>query len=220
MSLDRNDIVDAALTLLNEVGIDKLSTRALAARLGVAQPALYWHFRNKEELLDALNAAMIARYHTRAVPKPKESWDTFALATARSMRKALLAVRDGARLNAGTRPTAVQFADAEAQLALYVAAGFTPDEALNISLSVARFVEGFVLEEQGERQREEAGAPGDVDPFDEVGPYPVLSAALQSLVTAGTINTEGAFEAGLGYLIAGMRASLAAKSDSGARRRR
>ncbi|MBU1305574.1 MAG: TetR family transcriptional regulator, partial [Alphaproteobacteria bacterium] len=53
MAIDRDRIIDEALLLLNEVGIDKLSTRKLAERLGVAQPALYWHFKNKSALLDA-----------------------------------------------------------------------------------------------------------------------------------------------------------------------
>lgn len=208
MALDRNEIVDAALTLLNEVGMDKLSTRALATRLGVAQPALYWHFRNKEELLDAINEEMIARYHARAVPKPREKWDSFTLATARSMRKALLTVRDGARVTAGTRPTLRQFADAERMLELYVEAGFSPHEALNVSISIARYVVGFVLEEQAEIGRDEAGS-GDASALAaELAPFPLLSRAVGPLLKAGTINSEAVFEGGLAYLVAGFRASL------------
>ncbi|HNG17360.1 TetR family transcriptional regulator, partial [Accumulibacter sp.] len=52
--LQPNTVIRAALDLLNEVGVDGLTTRKLAERLGVQQPALYWHFRNKRALLDAL----------------------------------------------------------------------------------------------------------------------------------------------------------------------
>ncbi len=45
--LQPNTVIRAALDLLNEVGVDGLTTRKLAERLGVQQPALYWHFRNK-----------------------------------------------------------------------------------------------------------------------------------------------------------------------------
>src|SRR6202041_1982392 len=103
MGIDRQDIVNAALLVLDEVGMDKLTTRTLAARLGVAQPALYWHFKNKDELLDALSVEILRRYHAHRLPKPRQRWDAFALANARSFRKALLAVRDGARIIAGTR---------------------------------------------------------------------------------------------------------------------
>ena len=56
MKVDRAQIVDEALKLLNEVGIDALSTRLLADRLNVRQPALYWHFKSKRALIEAMPA--------------------------------------------------------------------------------------------------------------------------------------------------------------------
>ncbi|WP_408180737.1 TetR family transcriptional regulator, partial [Klebsiella pneumoniae] len=67
--LQPNTVIRAALDLLNEVGVDGLTTRKLAERLGVQQPALYWHFRNKRALLDALAEAMLAENHTGTVAK-------------------------------------------------------------------------------------------------------------------------------------------------------
>ena len=58
--LDKGTVIAAALELLNEVGMDSLTTRKLAERLKVQQPALYWHFQNKRALLDALAEAMLA----------------------------------------------------------------------------------------------------------------------------------------------------------------
>ncbi|HEX8806526.1 MAG TPA: TetR family transcriptional regulator, partial [Candidatus Aquilonibacter sp.] len=52
--LSRETIVQAALELLNELGIDGLTVRALASRLGVRAPTLYWHVKNKQELLDEM----------------------------------------------------------------------------------------------------------------------------------------------------------------------
>lgn len=212
MAIDREHIVEQALQLLNEVGIDKFTTRKLAERLGAAQPALYWHFRNKSGLLDAMNSAMLARYHTRRLPNPGEDWAAFTLANARSMRQTLLTVRDGARLTAGTRPSVPDFADTEQVLALYVGAGFTPEEALNIALSLSRYVVGYVLEEQGERERadEDANEEGDID--GDLADFPILREAAQSLLTTGTVNTEKAFESGLRYFIAGIAAGLAART--------
>ena len=213
MAIDRDHIVDEALSLLNEVGIDKLTTRKLAERLGVAQPALYWHFGNKSALLDAMNSAMLARYHTHRLPKPGEDWMAFTLANARSMRHTLLSVRDGARLTAGTRPSTPDFADTEQVLKLYVDAGFTAEEALNIALSMARYVVGYVLEEQGERARNEQDT-ADASTFDEdLAEFPLLRRAAQSLLQTGTINTEKAFESGLRYFIDGIAQSLRARTQ-------
>ena len=41
--LSRETVVTEALDLLDEVGLDAVSTRQLATRLGVEQPSLYWH---------------------------------------------------------------------------------------------------------------------------------------------------------------------------------
>jgi TetR/AcrR family tetracycline transcriptional repressor len=130
------------------------------------------------------------------------------VANARSFRRAMLSVRDGARVNAGTRPSTSQFADAEKQLQLYVDAGFTVDEAFRISIAVARYVVGFVLEEQDERERDTSEPDWSGNPMEEVKAFPLLTVALQPLVHGGTINTETVFEAGLGYLLTGMRADL------------
>ncbi|MDI5971187.1 TetR/AcrR family transcriptional regulator [Streptomyces sp. SL13] len=54
MPLRRETVVDAALELLDEVGLDALTTRALTGRLGVRPGALYWHVRDKRELLTAV----------------------------------------------------------------------------------------------------------------------------------------------------------------------
>nr|QWP89370.1 Nucleoid occlusion factor SlmA [Escherichia coli] len=85
--LQPNTVIRAALDLLNEVGVDGLTTRKLAERLGVQQPALYWHFRNKRALLDALAEAMLA-----------ENQYVFG---AESRRLALISDRECPQLQAG-----------------------------------------------------------------------------------------------------------------------
>src|SRR5581483_2652572 len=49
--LTRDAIVEAALRVLDRDGVDRLSMRRVAAELGTAAGALYWHVANKEELL-------------------------------------------------------------------------------------------------------------------------------------------------------------------------
>ncbi|EAA6126831.1 TPA: tetracycline resistance transcriptional repressor TetR(G), partial [Salmonella enterica subsp. enterica] len=94
--LDKGTVIAAALELLNEVGMDSLTTRKLAERLKVQQPALYWHFQNKRALLDALAEAMLAERHTRSLPEENEDWRVFLKENALSFRTALLSYRDGA----------------------------------------------------------------------------------------------------------------------------
>ncbi|WP_272949705.1 TetR/AcrR family transcriptional regulator [Kribbella antibiotica] len=45
-------IADAALSVIRAVGVDGLTMRGVAERLGVRAPSLYHHMRNKADLLD------------------------------------------------------------------------------------------------------------------------------------------------------------------------
>src|SRR5260370_28603336 len=51
-------IVQAALTLLDEVGLEGLTMRRLATALKIQAPSLYWHFPNKQALLDGMADAI------------------------------------------------------------------------------------------------------------------------------------------------------------------
>ncbi|WP_018684891.1 TetR/AcrR family transcriptional regulator [Actinokineospora enzanensis] len=50
----RERILDVAVGLFAEVGYDKASIRELANRLGITSAALYYYFRNKQEILTAI----------------------------------------------------------------------------------------------------------------------------------------------------------------------
>ena len=195
MKVDRARIVATALDVLNEVGVDALSTRAIAQRLGVRQPALYWHFANRRALLDALNLEILARGHTRSQPSPGEPWQTFLRENGRSFRRALLAYRDGARVHAGTEADPQNLEDVEAQVAFLVAAGFPIGRAMEVLVAISRYVVGCVLEEQAEPLD---GDAGDLD--ETVVAYPLVAQALASYREGGY---ETMFERGLDLIVSG-----------------
>ena len=59
MALDRQRIVAEAVALLDAEGLDGVTTRKLAARLGVQSPTLYWHLPNKAALVTAIADAIL-----------------------------------------------------------------------------------------------------------------------------------------------------------------
>ena len=73
--LHRQDVLDGALAMLDAVGLDQLTTRKLAAHLGVQAGALYWHFANKQALLDA----MADRLYEGGLSPERPAWATFAV---------------------------------------------------------------------------------------------------------------------------------------------
>lgn len=150
--LGKDDVVRGALALLNEIGIDALSTRRLAEYLGVRSPTLYWHFPSKEALLEAMaESVMLERQAAQQSPPAGAYWKDWFIENAVSFRAALLAYRDGARLHAGSRPRPGQFDSIEARVAALRQAGFEPGEAVRLMMSAGRFVVGWVLEEQATR---------------------------------------------------------------------
>lgn len=60
MALQRETVARAALHVLDEVGLEGLTMRRLAAYLEVQNPSLYWHFTNKQELINCMAELMIA----------------------------------------------------------------------------------------------------------------------------------------------------------------
>ncbi|KQV55811.1 MULTISPECIES: tetracycline resistance transcriptional repressor TetR [unclassified Caulobacter] len=203
MKVDRRRILEAALELLNEVGVDALSTRLIAERLGVRQPALYWHFKNKRALLDAMNGEILARAHEARVPRPGETWQDFLRRNGRSFRAALLAYRDGARVHAGTEAEPDDLDHVEAQAMVLVRAGFSPAQAMQLFIAVSRYVVGCVLEEQA------SPATGSAEQarLDEAAQaYPILAEAMAHYRESGH---AGLFERGLELMVRGAEAELA-----------
>lgn len=207
MKLDNEVILEAALALLDEVGMDKLSTRLLAERLGVQQPALYWHFKNKRALLDAMNREILRRAHERRLPLEGETWETFLRENARSFRRALLARRDGARLHAGSEPDPGDLDMVEAQLAAVVRLGMPATQAMTLLIALGRYTVGCVMEEQAappdaaERQQTLDAAAAS---------RPLLAEAFASYRKAGP---DAMFEVGVDLMLEGAKARLAAPAE-------
>ncbi|MCK2217512.1 TetR/AcrR family transcriptional regulator C-terminal domain-containing protein [Actinomadura sp. ATCC 31491] len=201
MGLERAAIVETALRLLNETGLDGLTLRRLAAELDVRAPALYWHFANKQELLDAMAARMAAGM--RAVDGGG-GWREALRGFARGLRATLNAYRDGARLAAGTRPSPELFASTERSVAALESAGFPAADAVQAMITLSGYVGGFVLEEQSDRTRPDAGdGPPDLAEFARA--YPRLAAGLAAI---GDPQGERSFDRGLELILDGLELRL------------
>jgi AcrR family transcriptional regulator len=69
--LDRDQIVAAALRIVDAEGIDALSLRRLADALGVTAMSIYWHVRDKAELLELVGHAVLAEVE---IPPVRGDW--------------------------------------------------------------------------------------------------------------------------------------------------
>lgn len=154
--ITRAAIVEAALALLDERGIDAVTVRAIADRLGVRAPALYWHVKDKQELLDEMGTEIARRVNAVVVGLPDEEWPASLARYARALRGEYLAHRDGARTFAGTRLTDPQvLRDQEPWLRRAVERGLSLEQVVTATQLVTALVVGFVVEEQ---ERTQSGA--------------------------------------------------------------
>jgi TetR/AcrR family tetracycline transcriptional repressor len=175
MTLDRQQIIDEALRLLDEVGLDALSLRPLAGRLGVQAPTLYWHIGSKAELLDALaDAIMDEAIHAVPPSDVNDDWAEWLLSGLAELRRAMLQHRDGARTIAGARLSLRRADFSERAMSTLVEQGVEPSRARLTVLAGERFTVGYVLEEQPSPG--ESPQPPDVDELRRR--FPVMTHAI------------------------------------------
>lgn len=201
MPLRREQVIDAAVELLDEVGLDSFTTRALTDRLGVQRGALYWHVKSKHELLCAAAAKIMEPVLGESLYSDDigEGYTAFA----HRMRAAMLAHRDGARLVA----TYLQIdqhnlAEMEQDFARMRELGIPPEMGARFGDTIASYVTGFVLQEQAEQPPRDVTFPDDWDPAE----MPNVAEWLAD----GHPDSEQVFTACVRTIILGMLAEVAA----------
>ncbi|GAA1597220.1 MULTISPECIES: TetR/AcrR family transcriptional regulator [Streptomyces] len=202
--LSRDRIVEAAGALVDAEGLEAVSTRRLAAALGVSGPSLYNHFRTKDEILDAVADAVSARVDLSMFEAGSgRDWRSALYAWAHSYRDALADHPNVVPVLArgpGRRPAGLRLADAV--FGAMTAAGWPPAQATRIGALMRYFILGSAV---GSFAR---GFVDDREAYDPAD-YPHLGRA-HLLAERQREVDEGAFETGLTALLDGLSLQYAA----------
>ncbi|MFF4313711.1 TetR/AcrR family transcriptional regulator [Streptomyces sp. NPDC001507] len=200
LSTDR--IVRAARELVDAEGLAAVSTRRLAAELGVSGPSLYNHFRTKDEILEAVADSVSAQVDLSMFedlgPDAGRDWRTALHDWAVSYRAAL---RDHPNIvpvlarGPGRRPAGLRLADVV--YGAMVDAGWPPAQATSIGALMRYFIMGSALGSFA------AGFVGDASAYDPAD-YPHLGQA-HLLADQQEKIDERAFETGLRALLDGLQ---------------
>ncbi len=203
MKLTSDSIARAALRALNDVGLDGLTMRVLAKELGVQAPTLYWHVKNKQQLLDAM-ADLLAAEAAEGLEAPRrdETWQEWITEVAGRSRRTLLRYRDGARVAAGaysSNPAVGR--TVELILRTLQDAGFEPVVAARAFPVILHYTIGFTIEEQAR-----AGEAYEKNPYEgglrlDAEKYPLTASVAEELYST---DTETNFRYGLSLILAGM----------------
>lgn len=193
--ISREAATAAALAVIDESGLEGFSLGSVARRMNVKAPSLYYHFRDKAELL-----AEVARFvllDTGYDPRAEGSWEARTIALCVETRRALLRHPRAA-------PLILQFFPRHLLLGSYEQAvsEYPGTRALHMAIleGIEKLTFGDALFEAAARA---AGVPAmpAVDP----GRYPNLTRS----IAANRFDDEQVFTEALAMFLAGVRARVA-----------
>ena len=213
-SINAEDIVAGAFEVARRTSLDQLSMPILAEHLEVGVTSLYWYFRKKEDLLNAMTEVAADKY-ARLMPevRPEDSWQETLSAHLRTQREIhrgdeilsdLLLLRTSSYSRDATRRIMELV---EAVVAKLVADGFTPDNALLAYSMAGVYTRGSIITDRvlrlahspttdGARQRR----------MTDWSQLPVLDGLIDRHPLSGTADED--FDFGVARLISGFEQLL------------
>ena len=141
--LSRERVLSAAVALADESGIESLSMRKLAERLGVEAMSLYNHIANKNDLLEGIVEAAAGEIVT---PADDVDWKKAIHEVAISAHEALLRHPWASGLWMGTTPGPARMRYGDSLLGAFRGAGFSKDLTYHAYHIVESYVLGFTTQ--------------------------------------------------------------------------
>jgi TetR/AcrR family transcriptional regulator, tetracycline repressor protein len=199
--LDSAMILAEARVVAEREGVEQLTMRRLAERLGVAPNALYSHFADKSTLIDELLDSLLAKVE---VPSGEKSWREELVALMRSTRRFLLAHDDllPYYLSRPTRgPNAIRLG--EVTLGLLERAGLKGEPAATALQILLVYTFGFAAQEAprlADPEHDESRAASEMA-FRTARNQPRMSDLAEPL---SEYPGKDSFEMGLAWLLDGI----------------
>jgi len=204
--VSRDQILVAALAVVDANGLEQLTMRRLGAELGVDPMTIYGHVPDKAALFDGLVELVLTEIE---VPALSGAWEGDLRAVAYAARATWLAHPHVIPL-LGTRPpvTESSFAPVEAVTSILLGAGLTEQQAADGFDGLARLLIGHALAQVGRPPGGDVGGGEEEHRQAQLVLPPERYPALARVQQAGvTHDPDRLFEFGLDGLILALRAS-------------
>lgn len=214
LPLSRERIVAVAMDLADRSGLEAVTLRAVAERLGVEAMSLYRHVANKDDILDGLVETVLGEM---TLPDHRLGWRELLRERALAVRSVLLRHRWAAMLvESRTTPTAARLRVNDDVVGALRGAGFSIALAYGTLLAIDSYTYGFALKEawppfepegrpEASRERLPVIMRSDYPHLVEMMDFLTSRAAAEPSV--GGLTSPGAtadFELGLGFLLDGI----------------
>jgi AcrR family transcriptional regulator len=197
-------VLQAAVALADEAGLEAFSMRGLAQELGVVPMALYKHVANKEELLDGMVDIVFSEIE---LPSPDVDWRSAMRRRAMSTREALQRHSWAIGMMESRQPGPANLRNHDAVMGCLRRAGFPFEVAIHAYSVQDAYIYGFAVQERdlaletpdsageaAQRRAETIGALGD---------YPHLAEIAAKLPMSGYDNAVE-FAWGLDLILDGL----------------
>ena len=208
MAMQKSQIVQTALMILDRDGLEGVTLRRLATELDMKAASIYWHIPNKVALLDEMaNAILEEQFGSFDFEHEHDDWAEWLATMAHELRQAMLRHREGARVVAGAHPdiAVVLIKLWDYTVRVLNKAGFSPGKAAVVTITMTNFTFGSVIEEQ-------SSPPYTHGPDDPAREIQAMGQRFQTLAIAMEAwMTEGAgipFDTGVRIIVNGVRAEL------------
>jgi len=168
-SINPDDIISGAFELAEQVSIDNLSMPLLGKHLGVGVTSIYWYFRKKDDLLNAMTDRALRQYAFATPYIEAKDWRETLRNHARAMRKTFLGnpiLADLILIRSALSPRAAKLGVQEVEKAIssLVEAGLSPEGAFDTYSAMSVHVRGsVVLQRLREKNLAGEDAHGDID---------------------------------------------------------
>ena len=210
--LTRERVLQAALRLADQGGIESLSMRKLGQELGVEAMAVYYHFANKDQVLDGIVDLVFAEIE---LPVAGPDWKTGMRRRGISVRDVLARHRWAIGMMESRRnPGPANLRHHDAVIGSLRAAGFDMAMAAHAYSLLDSYIYGFALTkmnlpfETGDEVAEVAQSM--LAPFSP-GEYPNLVAFITDHAMKPGYDYGDEFEYGLDVTLDGLERVLAAR---------
>lgn len=208
--LSRDQVLIAALALLDDEGTPGLTIRGLARRLGVTPMSLYTYVDSRDQLLDMVHEAVLVQTMAHIIDL-EHSWRSALAAMARTLRAGLRA-HPKALILFATRPirSPAMATTADRLLATLLTAGFSPRQAVHTIDGVSALTIGHAFAEFGaadvaEPERDGSDLTGQLTALRQAG----LHSLARVVREATPIDYDEEFEHALSAMLDGLSQRIA-----------
>ena len=213
-ALSREAVIEGAVEVADQIGVEPLTLRKLATHLGVKPMSIYPYVANKDEIIDGMVDAVFTEIE---MPPPETPWRHAMTVRAHSAREALRRHPWAAgMLDSRTNPGPANLGHHDAVIACLRANGFSFALTGHAFATLDAFIYGFALQE--------SSLPGQGDPqltdmADEfldhfTAHFPALAEFTREYVLQPGYAFRNEFDVGLELVLDGLEARRAAESGS------